>query len=313
MDCITRYLLLKLAIRNKQMINKMKKWLLVLHLFSFSVLLAQRIEFKGTPELFLPDFLSTDKSEIKITFSPDGSLMLWGTIGWENGIGGWDIWQSEKTADGWSKPKPASFNSKENDFDPCFSPDGKAIYFFSNRPGGFGGDDIYYASYDAGSKTFGAPINMGAKFNTKGDEWGPSFSADGNTFIYCTDGFNGKGAHDVYISYRMKDGWSNPVNIEAINSPEDDFDPLLLNNGGAIIFTRKHSEDEALLYISFLKGDKYTTPVPVSDIMNVKGTWNLGSSLDPLDNSNIYYSTYNEKNGKGRMDIYKIKYALITH
>ena len=291
----------------------MKKFIIFAFLFGCSQILGQKIEFDGSPELFLSGLVSTDKTEVKITFSPDGKLMLWGTIGWENGIGGWDIWQSEKTGDGWSKPRPASFNSKENDFDPCFSPDGKAVYFFSNRPGGHGGDDIYYSLYNPVTKAFSAPVNMGPDFNTKGDEWGPSFSSDGKKFIYCTNGFKGKGEHDIYLAEMMNKGWNKPENIENINFSGDDFDPVMLNNGVAILFTRKLSDDEAYLYISYFTKDGYSTPVLLGEEINIKWTWNFGSSFDPSDSSYIYYSTRNEKISKGRMDIYRIKYRLIPH
>ena len=289
----------------------MKKILIAIYFINISISVCQTINFEGEPELFAPGVISTEKSEVKITFSKNGKLALWGAIGKENGSGGLDIWQSERTINGWSIPQPVSFNSVSNDFDPSFSADGKFIYFFSNRPGGMGGDDLYYVPYDSSAHSFSIPINMGTKFNTSGDEWGPSESIDGKKFLFCTDGFNGKGKHDIFISERTLEVWSSPKNIDTINSVEDDFDPVLLHDGKTIIFTRKLSEDEAYLFVSFLLKDGYSTPVQISNKMNISGTWNFGSVIDPLDNLYIYYSTHITDNTQGKLDIYRIRYRLL--
>lgn len=288
----------------------MNKNFFFLTTINISVVLCQSITFTGKPEIFFPGIISQERSEVKITFGQQGNLVLWGAIGREKGVGGFDIWQSERTEDGWSEPRPASFNSVDNDFDPCFSADSKTLYFFSNRPGGFGGDDLYSIQYDSATHSFGTAVNMGSAFNTTGDEWGPSESRDGKKFLYCTNGKKGKGEHDVFVSERTSKGWGSPKNIEGINSTEDDFDPVFLHDCTTIIFTRKKSEDEAYLYVSFLQKKGYTIPILVDTTMNIAGTWNFGSSIDPNDSSSIYYSTHIQDNSKGRLDIYKIPYAV---
>ena len=220
------------------------------------------------------------------------------------------MWQATRTKNGWSEPRPASFNSVDNDFDPSFSADGTTLYFFSNRPGGFGGDDLYSVHYDSTTATFGMPVNMGSQFNTASDEWGPTESVDGKKFLFCTDGMKGKGNHDIFVCDRTATGWSQPKNIEAINSPEDDFDPVFLHDCSTIVFTRKKSDDEAFLYVSFLQKDGYSIPQKLDSTINISGTWNFGSSIDPTDSSHLYYSTHNPSNTQGRMDIYRIKYII---
>src|SRR5262249_43771348 len=102
----------------------------------FSASMATEPMTASPAKLWLPDLVSTPNSEVRITFSPDGKRMLWGAIGWANGAGGWDVYESVREGEGWSAPKSASFNSAANDFDPSFAPDGSGVYFFSNRPGG---------------------------------------------------------------------------------------------------------------------------------------------------------------------------------
>ncbi len=283
----------------------------VLIIVSINPLKSQTLKLYGEPELFAPGIISTEKSEIKITFSDNGNVILWGVTNWEGGYGGWDIWKSIKTSNGLSQPKPVSFNSKYNDFDPYFTSNGDGLYFFSNRPGGFCGDDLYYVSYNPDTHTFGSPINLGTTFNTSGDEWGPSVSKDGNVFIYCADGFEGTGKHDIYISNLGSDGWSEPENLKMINSSEDDFDPVFLHDSKTIIFSRKtRDKDEVLLYISYFKDGNYSEPEKISNIMSINDTWNFAASIDPTDITYIYYTSHIESNSIGLADIYRIKYQI---
>jgi len=295
---------------NILLIGNMLKRIIIILLFSLSSLFSKKLILKGTPELFLPGIISSEVSEVKITFSEDGKLVLWGTVGKENERGALDIWQSVKSKNGWGSPMPVSFNSKYNDFDPSFSADGKKVYFFSNRPGGLGGDDLYFVSYDSVKKKFSAPINMGKTFNTTADEWGPAESVDGQKFIFCTNGLGGKGQHDIFISHRDSKGWGIPKNVETLNSVEDDFDPVILHDCSSIIFTRKISEEEAFLFISYQSDSGYSSPVLVDKVMNIPDTWNFGSSVNYFENEYIYYSTSIKNNSIGRLDIYRIKYSL---
>jgi TolB protein len=186
-------------------------------------------------QLWLPDVVSTPKSEVRITFSPDGKRMLWGAIGWGDGKNGWDIYESERSTDGWSTPRAVSFNSTANDFDPSFAPDGSGVYFFSNRDGGFGKDDLYFAPFDAKTGGYAAAKNLGAKINSAGDEWAPVVSSDGKRLMFASDGHGGRGKHDLFIAHRRGDGWSEIENLAELNTPEEDFDATFLHDGFSVV------------------------------------------------------------------------------
>jgi len=98
--------------------------------------------------------------------------MLWGSTKCEGGTGGWEIWESKHGSQRWSTPQPAAFNSPQNNFDPSFSPDGKGVYFFSNRPGGLGGDDIWFAPYDPATGEY-EPARNSARKSTRLVQRGP--------------------------------------------------------------------------------------------------------------------------------------------
>ena len=89
--------------------------------------------------------VSTPHTEVRATISPDGQRIVWGSTDRPGGAGGWDLWEARLRDKRWQDPRPLALNSADNDFDPVFSADGRWLYFFSNRTGGRGGDDLYRA------------------------------------------------------------------------------------------------------------------------------------------------------------------------
>ncbi|MCT4586346.1 MAG: hypothetical protein N4A71_00845 [Carboxylicivirga sp.] len=82
-----------------------------------------------------------------------------------------NLYKMEKLLDGWSESKALDgINSASNEVEPFVLIDGATIYFSSNREGGFGGYDLYRANYDAESKTFTEPVNLGIPFNSPKDD-----------------------------------------------------------------------------------------------------------------------------------------------
>ena len=133
------------------------------------------------------------------------------------------IYTAQKSGAVWSEPQPLQFNNNEfDDCHPAISIDGDKLFFSSNRPGGFGGMDIY-VSYRVG-ESWSEPVNLGADVNSKGNEAFPFIHAD-NTLYYASDALEGgKGGFDLY--YVIPDGsdWTKPVNMgEPFNSTGDDF------------------------------------------------------------------------------------------
>lgn len=97
----------------------------------------------------------------------------------------------------------------------------KRIYFSSNLPGGQGGYDLYYVSWDS-VMNFSQPINLGAGINSNGNERdGIRF---GNEFYFSSDRKGGFGGMDVYQCSINGDSFSSVSNMGyPINSAADDF------------------------------------------------------------------------------------------
>lgn len=124
---------------------------------------------------------------------------------------------------GFSMVQPLPFTSNDFNFaHPSISPDGFVLYFSSDMEGGKGGMDIYMARKDS-SGVWGAPINMGDKVNTAGNELFPFISAK-NVLYFSSNGMDGLGGLDIYEA-ALKDGMPAKVyNMgEPVNSKNDDF------------------------------------------------------------------------------------------
>ena len=144
-----------------------------------------------------------------------------------NGIG---IYVSKKDASGqWSQPKSLPFNSRRryNTGQPTLSPDGKYLFFVSDMNDGIGKTDIFYSENVNG--TWGAPVNLGNKINTPGNEVTPYYEKSGKLY-FASDGKGGSGGLDIFYSFRTEDGWTDPVNIgKPYNSEGDDFSYFIVS------------------------------------------------------------------------------------
>ncbi len=110
-----------------------------------------------------------------------------------------DIYRSEMTGD-WTFGPPSVVDELSTDFDdfmPNVRRDGLEVVFNSNRPGGFGMQDIYVATRSSTADAWSAPVNLGAAVNTGGSETRASLSGDGLRLHFGRDG-------DIYVSERSK-------------------------------------------------------------------------------------------------------------
>ncbi|MEZ4909557.1 MAG: tetratricopeptide repeat protein [Saprospiraceae bacterium] len=110
--------------------------------------------------------------------------------------------------------------------------DGNALYFASNRQGGFGGYDIYVSYLSEGK--WSLPENLGAEINSSGNEITPYLEK--GTLYFASDFYYGLGGYDIFKSNVISGVWSIPENMgNGINSMGDDYYPCLKND--AVYFT----------------------------------------------------------------------------
>ncbi|MFZ1752007.1 MAG: SPOR domain-containing protein [Saprospiraceae bacterium] len=102
--------------------------------------------------------------------------------------------------------------------------DGSALYFSSDRKGGFGGFDIYVCYWN--DDRWSIPQNLGNTINTEGNEITPYLKS--NSLYFASDYHSGLGGYDIVVSEVVDAKWSAPVNLgNGVNSPADDYFPAI--------------------------------------------------------------------------------------
>ncbi|HLT91551.1 MAG TPA: hypothetical protein VKZ85_11445 [Woeseiaceae bacterium] len=242
-------------------------------------------------------------SAIRLAISPDGAHQLWGEPRAPED-GGLDIRERRRLADGWSEPEDVAFNSPWNDFDPAFAADGSGVYFFSDRPGGLGGDDIWFVPLEGGA--WGEPVNLGAPVNTPTDEWAPTPLPDGR-LLFSSDGHPGLGGHDLYVSAPAAGGWTEPENLGApVNSATHDYDAVLLPEGSLVLTRSDDPERGSELFWSCRLNAGYGRPERV-DELNPGGGWALGPSIAFHEPGVLYFSA--REPDAANIRIYRVAYT----
>ncbi|MEZ4810464.1 MAG: OmpA family protein [Allomuricauda sp.] len=107
------------------------------------------------------------------------------------------------------------------------------LYFSANFEDGYGGTDIYYV-YTNNGQIMSAPINLGPRINSPGNEIAPYIFED--SFYFSSDVFYGLGGMDIYKSNIEGESFSIPINLgKGINSSEDDFGLIMRNEGEGLL------------------------------------------------------------------------------
>ena len=142
-----------------------------------------------------------------------------------DGIGKFDIWYSSFIDGEWTRPKNIGkpINTAGNEGNPSVSPDGQRIYFMkceSMSTDNLGGCKLYYS--EQGPRGWQEAVELPDYLN-KGNSTSPRILPDNKTLVFASDRAGGKGGIDIWMTKRSGDHWSDPVNIEAINTEKDDL------------------------------------------------------------------------------------------
>ncbi|MEO0902799.1 MAG: cell envelope biogenesis protein OmpA, partial [Bacteroidota bacterium] len=151
--------------------------------------------------------INTKYHEASVTFSPDQKTIYFTRNNYgkkkklkrgKKGVNHLKIYTSQFQDGEWTKATEVSFNSENySNGHPAVSPDGKKMYFVSDRPGGFGLTDIYVVDILEGGE-FSEPRNLGKSVNTPYKEMFPFVTA--NSIYFSSDRTMGVGGLDVYKS-----------------------------------------------------------------------------------------------------------------
>ena len=148
-------------------------------------------------------FLSADGQELFIT-QGDGKSS--------------SIMTSFVNSDHWDVPEDpgGDINKPAASTNACVSPDGNTLYFVSDRPGGYGGKDIWRCVKLPNGK-WSLAVNLGNIINTPYNEETPFMHADGKTFFFSSEGHTGIGGYDIFFTQLLDNGkWVDPLTLDIL-------------------------------------------------------------------------------------------------
>jgi outer membrane protein OmpA-like peptidoglycan-associated protein/tetratricopeptide (TPR) repeat protein len=210
--------------------------------------------------------LNTSSNEGAQTLSSNGKYMYFTACERPGGFGSCDLYFSAFSGGTWSQPfnlgAPVNTNSWEST--PSINADGNMLFFSSNRPGGFGGKDIWYSILNK-KGSWADPVNLGEMINTSGDEMSPFIHFDGKTLYFASGGRPGMGGLDIFLARMNKDTtWNEPQNLGyPINSASDEMGLVIDAAGQRAYFSSKrdNSNGKDIFYFDL---DESVRPDPVS-------------------------------------------------
>jgi outer membrane protein OmpA-like peptidoglycan-associated protein len=237
--------------------------------------------------------INAETNKGALSVSQDGEWMIFaGQLSNQN-YKSFDIYISYYTPQGWSEPQGLGDNVNTDYYEsgPTLSPDKRALYFISNRPGGYGGSDLY-VSYRQANGKWGPAQNMGPDINSSGDELAPFIHADNQTLYFTSDGLPGYGGSDLFVIRKNLSGaWGKPENLGApINTIENEGSLAVSSDGLTAYYASDRSDSRGGLdlYKFDLRPDlrPFRTFYLKGKVIDKKTNKPIPSSVELVDNSN---------------------------
>lgn len=189
--------------------------------FYDAVMFSRLVNGKWTAPLNITPELQSDGDFYISCLSADGKLLFLSRDDNYNS----DIYSSSYDGKSWTKTVKLNknINTKYWESHGYISEDGNQLIFASDRPGGFGGLDLYISRKDNGD--WGTAVNLGPEINTQFNEDRPFLINNGKTLFFSSQGHENMGGYDIFRSDLQSNGlWSNPKNLGyPINTPDDNI------------------------------------------------------------------------------------------
>lgn len=159
------------------------------------------------------------------TFSADGNTIYFTQWEKKSKDAKSQIYVSTKNGNSWSTPELVKgiLADGYNTMQPFLTTDGKYLLFASDRPGGIGKYDIWYAVAGSNPQSFSSPINAGKQINTDADEQSPYYATAGKKLVFASNGRVGMGGFDLYSANGNLNSLTQAKNLGyPVNSVRDD-------------------------------------------------------------------------------------------
>lgn len=237
--------------------------------------------------------LNTITHDATVGLKPNGNAML--IYRTSRDLVSGDLYLTEHKNGKWAEPKMLGpqINSNYQEASACFTGDENIFYFSSNRPGGYGGRDLYRVKR-LPTGEWSKPLNLGPMINTPYDEDAPFVHSDGVTLYFASTGHSSIGGFDVFSAKLIgQDEWTVPENLGApVNTVNDDIYFSLSADGTVGYFSSERKG-------GFGKQDIYQVTFPDPDMQYaiVRGTVTTIEEV-PLKAHITLYNKFGEIHGE---------------
>lgn len=262
----------------------------------------------STPEL-LPSSINTKaKNESVVALSSDGKMLYFFRSG--SGLQG-NLYVTEMDDKGeWGKPQPMAeiINSKYRETHITMAPDGNSFYFTSDRPGGYGGLDIYTIQKQPDGQ-WGEPVLLPEEVNSPKDDEYPFVHPNGSVLYFCSKGHESLGGYDVFFSHINGDGTYSQAEsmCTPLNTPDNDICYSLSCDGKTAYITgiREDTHGEYDLYEVIEKSNVKDMIAYEGKVYYADGAYPKGVVVWVKDrNTGEDLGSYNVEDATGTYDCY---------
>lgn len=198
------------------------------------------------PELYGAGLFTTGQWDFFMAFSPDQRRALFCRA--NDDFTSYQIYETRRDERGlWGVPTMPKFDGAWSNADPHIAPDGRTVFFISNRPAPGKAEpestlDIWFARLGQDGE-WGDAERVGPPVSMAGDEWSPSVASNGNIY-FGADRPGGLGHNDIWMARRVGDHYDPPVNLgEAINTPAGEVEPWIAPDESYLIFSGRGRKD----------------------------------------------------------------------
>jgi hypothetical protein len=198
---------------------------------------------------------------------------------------------------------PELASSGYNDFKETLSANMLEIYFCSDRPGGPGAQNVWFASRKSTSDPWSTPSCV-LEVSSANHETGTALSADGLTLWLSSDRPGGKGGYDIYVSTRRMRGaaWSTPTPVTELNTAGDEFPRAPARSG--LVMAPSYRSTPNNQFQTFMTsradaGAPWTMPVRLYEV----DTANIDTDAFLTENGLLLYFS-SDRADAGHQDLY---------
>jgi len=190
--------------------------------FYDAIMFSRMVRNEWTTPVNITPQLQSDGDHYVSYISPSADMML---LSKDDNINS-DIWMSSFDGKSWQPARKLKkeINTKYWEAHGFITEDGKTMIFSSDRPGGFGGLDLYISKLGKDGE-WGKPVNLGPEINTPFNDDRPFLIKNGTILYFASQGHYNMGGYDIFRSDMQYNGlWSKPVNLGyPLNNPDDNI------------------------------------------------------------------------------------------